>query len=384
MSRFQEKEKSFKPVIIALSILLVAAGVFTAVFCIMRKDDKNTDDKSVTFHSNTGSTVSTSESSIGNEAIAAPSDENAPQAISTTAPADRKDGSDLPEGTASKLIKGAVATNRWKASSVISNVTVERVRVSLNEYEKGKKTDEKKDRYMYAAVVETRPSRITMIKSDLYTPDIISGIPAMVSGYEAETEEDILFACSNEHCARDGSNPNGHIYYNSEDNLGGTVIRNGILVQQGEPGLSLAIGQNGKWEYPVKVSLSSSDELIKTGVVNTISYTYPVIWNGKKFDRKKVKKLEIKYDIMSDFEIANPGSVSCDRTLIGKIDDNKYAFLISEGFSGGYLVDYMLKDMGAKYAYWGAGGYQTGMYVDGYGVVTSNNYIAHGDLFGVK
>lgn len=383
MSRFQEKEKSFKPVIIAISILLVAAGVFTAVFGIMRKDSKKTDDSSVTFHSNTGTTASTSSSSSGNDAVIAPVDDNVPQAIST-AVSDRKDGSDLPEGTASKLIKGGIALNRWKASSVISKVTAERIKVSLDVYEKGKKTGEKKDRYMYAAVVETRPSRITMFSSDQFTEDKISGIPAMISGYESKTDEDILFACSNEHCARDGSNPNGHIFYNHADNLGGTVIRNSVLAQQGELGLSLAINQNGKWEYPVKVSLSSSDVLIKTGVTNTVSYTYPVIWNGKKFDHTKVDKLEIKYDIMSDFKIANSGSVSCDRTLIGKIDDNKYAFLISEGFSGGYLVDYMLKDMGAKYAYWGAGGYQTGMYVDGYGVITSNNYIAHGDLFCVK
>lgn len=375
-----QKGSKLRPLIIAVSILLAAAAVFTVVFCAVKKAEKNKPEESETSYSYVSSSTSAS-SSDGGEAVAAPGDDSIPQAISTTNAADRKDGSALPEGAKSELIKGADATNRWEASSVISSVTVERVKVTLNVYEKGEKTDKTKDRYMYAAVVKTRPSRVNLLCAKEFAPKRISGMPAIVRGFESKTDEKVLFACSNEVCSRDDSNPNGNIYYNSENNLEGLVIKNGVIAQQGKPGDSLVMYKDGKWEYPVRMSLSNSEELIKLGVANTVSYTYPVIWDGKKYDNSES---EITYDVFSDYVIAAPGSVSSDRTLIGKIDDNTYVFLISEGFSGGYLVDYMMNDLGAKYAYWGAGGYATGMYVDGYGVITSNNYIAHGDLFCVK
>lgn len=381
MSEFKAPDKKGKPLIIALSILLVIAAVFGTVFGIMYKNrDKieNGKKESTTYSKKTSFTEPVHDNG---EAIIAPSDDKVPQAISTTAAKDRQDGSALPEGTSSQIIDGAAATNRWQATSVISSVTVERIPVTLDVYEKGEKTGETKTRYMYAAVVETRPSRITMLSASQVTPERISGLPAIIRGFESKTGEDILFACSNELCARDGSNPNGNIYYNDENNLESTVIKNGVLAQQGKPGTSICFNKNGTWEYPVRVSLSTSEELINLGYMNSVSYTYPVLWNGKKFTENKT---EISYDIWSDYVVTPNGTVSSDRTLIGKIDDNRYVFLISESFSGGYLADFMKNDLKAKYAYWGAGGYATGMYVKGYGVVTSNNYIAHGDVFCVK
>lgn len=382
MSRNQAENSKKKPVIIVVSFLLVAVVIFISAFGFADKKEKKAEsEKSSTTSSASGSPVSVTLATGSNNAVAAPGRDETPQAISTTAAADRKDGSALPEGTASQFIKGAEATNRWEASSIISTVTVERVRVKLNEYEKGKKTDIIKTRYLYAAEVETRPSRINMISANQVTPDRIAGIPAIVKGYESKKNEELIFACSNEFCARDNTNPNGNIYYTSSEALEATVVKDSVLAQQGKPSTSLGISENGKWEYPLRISLSNSSDLIKLGLKNSVSYTCPVIWEGKKY---KKEETDAAYDIWNDRIIAPPGDVSSDRTVIGKTDENHYVFLISEGFSGGYLADYMLKDMGAKYAYWGAGGYATGMYVKGYGVINSNNYIAHGDLFCIK
>lgn len=380
MSFNQDNGKNYRPLIITISILLAAAAVFTYVYFIMHKKAKPENNDESSSYSVSGSDTSSKTTQKANDGSAAELPEN-PQEVSTTAPSDRNDGSVLPEGSESELISGAAATNRWEASSVISTVKAERIKVELDVYEKGKKTGETKTRYMYAAVVETRPTRINMINSYQYTQSLISGIPTIIDSYQSAEDENILFACSNEYCSLDGDNPNRYIYYNDENNLESTVIKNGILAQQGKPGNSLTINKNGKWEYPVKVSLTTSEDLIKNDVFNSVSYTYPVIWNGKKYDNSNCK---ISYDIWSDLKIAPAGDVSSDRTLIGKIDDNKYVFLISEGFSGGYLIDYMMNDLGAKYAYWGAAGYATGMYVKDYGVITSNNFVAHGDLFCVK
>lgn len=373
------ERNGFKPMLIIASVIVAAAAIFAVVFGVVYKSDKNEELQSTTaFNSKTEYTQSTDEEG---EAVSAPNDNNIPQAISTTAAANRNDGSALPAGTESKLIKGLIATNRWEATSVISSVTAERVKVCLDEYEKGVKTGEKKERYMYVAKVNTRPLRVTFLNSAQVTSKLISGIPAMVKDFEGSTGESILFACSNEQCSRDNSNPNGNIYYDGKNNVEGTVIKDRILAQQGKHSISLTIDEKGEWKYPIKVSLSTSENLIKLGVTNSVSYTYPVIWEGEKYYPSDT---EIAYDIRSDYNLAPKGDVEFDRTLIGQIDANNYVFLISEGFSGGYLVDYMLNNLGAEKAYWGAGGYSTGMYVRDYGVITSNNYVAHGDLFCVK
>ena len=380
MDQDSESRKGIKTIVIIVSVIVAAAGIFAAVFGIMNKTGLNDSDapkSSTTYYRST-----TEASSVNNgEAISAPKENEIPQAISTTDAGKRNDGSALPDGTESKLIKGTTATNRWTASSVISSVTAERVKVTLNVYEKGNRTAETRTRYMYAAVVETRPSRICFVSTKQLDTENISGIPAMVRSFETQMGEDILFACSNEQCASNEDNPNGNMYYNSSNHLEGTVIKNGTLAQQGKSSISLTIDRNGNWEYPVRVSLSTSEEIIKLGGMNSVSYTYPVIWDGSKYDSSESK---IAYDIMNDFEITQSDSAKKDRTLIGQIDENKYAFLISDGFSGGYLVDYMLNALGAKKAYWGSGGYSTGMYIKDYGVITANNYIAHGDLFCVK
>lgn len=368
MSRNRAENSKKKSVIIAASVFLAAAVIFTSLGFISKKNRNS--EKSRTSHSVSVS-VNSSSNNQNNTA-------EAPQAISTTE--NRKDGSSLPEGTKSEFIKGAEAVNRWTATSVISSVTVERVKVNLNVYEKNEKTDEVRTRYMYVAKAETRPSRINMISAGQVTSDRIAGIPAIIDGIKNLKDEDVLFACSNELCASDGTNPNRNIYYTSKNGLEATVVKDGVLAQQGKSSTSVAIYDNGKWEYPVRVSLSNSAQLIKFGLKNSVAYTYPIIWDGKKWENET----EIYYDIWKDRKIAPAGDVSCDRTLIGKIDDNNYVFLISEGFSGAYLIDYMIKDMGARYAYWGTCGYATGMYVKGYGVITSNNYVAHGDLFCIK
>ena len=379
MNSDNESRKGIKTAIIIAGVIIAAAAIFAIVFGIMKKTGLNDSDKESTTYYRSTSTAS--QVNDNGEAIIAPKDDEIPQAISTTDAGKRNDGSALPEGTESELIQGTVATNRWKASSVISTVTAERVRVNLDVYEKGNRTGETRARYMYAAVVETRPSRISFVSTKQLDIDNVSGIPAMVRSFETAMGEDILFACSNEQCARNDDNPNENMYYDDNNNLEGTAIKNGTLAQQGKPSVSLVVSKDGNWEYPVKVSLSTSENIIKLGGINSVSYTYPVIWDGRKYDSSESK---ISYKIMKNFEISPSDSTKHDRTLIGQIDENKYAFLVSDGFSGGYLVDYMLNELGAKKAYWGSGGYATGMYIKGYGVITSNNYIAHGDLFCVK
>ncbi len=358
-------EKNNKSVIIVLSVIVLAVAVFLAVFFIAGRSVKKNNKQTVTDSALMSTTAS---------------DVYAPQKISS----DEKNNSEgtLPKGTKSLFIKNSVATDRWEASSIISKVTAEKVRVELDEYKNGEKTGTKKTRNMYVAVVETRPARVVLTPSGQYTQNKISDIMSVIKGYNSETGEDILFACSNESCANDASNPSRNVFLIGENKPMATVIRSSLLVQQGETSKSLVINQSGKWEYPVKVSLSSSDELIKYGTTNSISYTYPVIWNGKKYVNTDKDKEDLK--ITSNYTICPEGDVSEDRTLIGKINDNKYVFVISEGFSSGYLADYMLNDLGVKYAYWGAGKYATGMYINGYGVITKNNYVAHGDLFCIK
>ncbi len=236
---------------------------------------------------------------------------------------------------------------------------------------------------MYAAVVNTKPSRIVIPAAKQFSSRNLESVGKLVKAYENKTKEEILFAVTDEMCSRDYDNLQGNVFYNGNDSLTATVIKNGRIAQEGEASNdSLVINKNGTWEYPVRVSMSTANELINRGTIASVSYTYPVIWHGKKYVHPEAGE---NTGIWLDHYLAEGEDIAYDnRTIIGKVDNSKYIVLISEGFGYAYLAEYMLNDLGVQDAYWGNGGIAAAMYIKGHGLITPNNYIAHGDLFCVR
>lgn len=287
-------------------------------------------------------------------------------------------GKDLVQNSASKIIKGAKALRRWEVSSVISKVVVEKLSVTLPVYEDGVKTSQSKDRYVYIAEINTRPSRISVIAAEQFTSNKVADLRSFVKGFEKEMDQDILFASNNEMCARNYDNPMGNIFYNGDDSLTATVIKNGVIAQRGDASKSsLVMYKDGTWEFPVSVSMSSAEELIKSGAIASVSYTYPIIWEGKKYNHP---------DCGVDTAIWSNHSLDpeINHSLIGKTGTDKYYVIVGEGCGMGYLAEIMLNSLGVEYAYWGNGGAGAAMYVKGYGVVTPHDYVVHGDFFCVR
>lgn len=279
----------------------------------------------------------------------------------------------------SKFIKGAKAIKSWNASSVISKVTAEKIIVSLNVYdENGNKTDKIKKRYLYVAQIDTRPSRVCVLSANQFTNATIAYMTDIIKGYEKEYNQDILFATTNEMCDRDFENPQGKVFFNGNDTHTATVIKNCEIAQRGEPSKdSLLINKNGEWEFPRSVSMSSASELIKNGTIASVSYTYPVIWNGEKYNHPDTG---VNTGIWSDHEITD----GLNKTMIGKIGTDRYIVTVSSGFGYGYMAEYMLNDLGVEDAYWANGGVSAALYIKGYGIITPNDYLAHGDLFCIR
>ncbi len=279
---------------------------------------------------------------------------------------------------ASSLVKGAKASDRWEASSVISKVLVEKIPYSLPVYEKGVKTGESKTRNIYIAEITTRPSRVSVVAASQFVDGKVADINDFVRNYESQTEQDILFASNNEMCARDYDNPMGNIFYNGDDSLTATVIKNGVIAQRGDASKdSLVIYKDGSWKYPVSVSMSSAEKLIKDGAIASVSYTYPVIWEGKKYNHPDCG---VNTGIWTNHSL----DPETNHSLIGKSGTDKYYVVVGEGCGMGYLAEIMMNDLGVEYAYWGNGGAAAAMYVKGYGIVTSHDYIVHGDFFCVR
>lgn len=406
MNENQTAKKNFKPMIIALSVLVVIVSAYFITSSVLGKglfskdvsgaqlyaEDEAADSQGIQAESEdpsgSGEVVVTENGTEENDAEDITEEsKDITKNLSTTISQEKEyknDDGTLEGGTsASRIFNGAVATHRWTASNVISNVTAERIAVNLNVYSDGTKTDKTVKRYLYAAVINTKPSRIVVPAASQFSNRNLESIAKFVKGYENKTKEDILFAVNNEMCARDYDNLKGNVFYNGNDSITGTVIKNGKVAQEGEVcNESLVINKDGTWEYPVKVSMSTANDLINRGTIASVSYTYPVIWGGKKYVHPEAGE---NTGIWYDHYIAEDEEILYDnRTIIGQINPNKYIVLISEGFGYAYLAEYMLNDLGVQNAYWGNGGIAAAMYVKGHGLITPNNFIVHGDLFCVK
>ena len=285
---------------------------------------------------------------------------------------------DLKKDTESKIVEGAKASERWEVSSVISKVVVEKIAVSLPVYEDGVKTSQTKSRNVYIAEINTRPSRVSVVAASQFTSNKVADIGSFVKGYEDEMNQDILFASNNEMCARNYDNPMKNIFYNGDDSLTATVIKNGVIAQRGDASKdSLVMYKDGTWEYPVSVSMSSAEELIKAGAIASVSYTYPVIWEGEKYNHPEC-------GVDTGIWLNHSLDPETNHSLIGKTGTDKYYVIVGEGCGMGYLAEIMLNDLGVEYAYWGNGGAAAAMYVKGYGIVTPHDYVVHGDFFCVR
>ena len=422
MGKDKTAKKNIKPLIIALSVLLVIVSAFLVTSAVLGKGFLSKDGKdsetyaeeeelnseemttqltSSTTMSQTALTEDSKESdkktdkesdkksdekSEKSEKTVEPETKDFSKNISTTIKQKnlyKNDDGLLPAGSTSRLLKDSVATHRWTASNVISNVTAERIAVNLNVYKDGVKTDKIVKRYIYAAVINTKPSRIVIPAASQYTDKKLAAMENFVKAYEKSTKEDILFAATNEMCSRDYDNIKGNVFYNGGSAITGTVIKAGRVAQAGDVcDSSLVINKDGTWEYPVKVSMSTANSLISKGTIASVSYTYPVIWHGSKYKHPEAGE---NTGIWTDHYIADDEERLYDnRTLIGKINNNKYVVLMSEGFGYGYLAECMLDGFGVQDAYWGNGGIAAAMYIKGHGLITPNNYVAHGDMFCVK
>lgn len=406
MDEKQTAKKNFKPMIIALSVLVVIVSAYFITSSVLGKglfskdvsgaqlyaEDEADDSQGIQAESEepsgSGSVIVEGDGAEEKDAEEISEEsKDITKNLSTTISQEKEykndDGTLEGGASASRIISGAVATHRWTASNVISNVTAERIAVNLNVYSDGTKTDKTVKRYLYAAVINTKPSRIVVPAASQFSNRNLESMGKFVKGYENQTKEDILFAVNNEMCSRDYDNLQGNVFYNGNDSITGTVIKNSKVAQEGEVcNESLVINKDGTWEYPVKVSMSTANDLINRGTIASVSYTYPVIWGGKKYVHPEAGE---NTGIWYDHYIAEDEDILYDnRTIIGQIDSNKYIVLISEGFGYAYLAEYMLNDLGVQNAYWGNGGIAAAMYIKGHGLITPNNFIVHGDLFCVK
>ncbi len=379
-------KKNIKPVIIAAVSVILAVVIFFVVSGLIGDNDVSVNDpvQGTVFgaeknDSPSKATTTTTKVDIAGGNIANGNSNDADVTVTgVTKTSAKNDRSVLPSNSKSKILSGKTALNRWQASSVISSVVVEKVKVSLPVYKDGAKTGENKDGYLYIAEIDTRPSRVSFVAANQFTNAKIADIGNFVKGIENVTNQDVLFASTNEMCSRDFDNPMNNVFYNGDDSLTATVIKNGVIAQRGDASKnSLVIYKDGRWDFPVSVSMSSADKLIKDGAIASVSYTYPVIWEGKKYNHPDTG---VNTGIWTNRVIDK----ATNNTLIGKTGTDKYYVLISEGFGSGYLADIMLNELDVEYAYWGNGGLSAAMYVKGYGLITPNNYVVHGDLFCVK
>ena len=382
------EKRSKKPFIIVvcaiLSIVLLFLIISTAFSgkesseSSASKDSVYAQDSAATAQKITEATTTAGTSIGGDIAVGEIGNQNSSDAT-VKVTAEKVEAPAASQGSSSKFIKGATTVKKWNASSVISKVTAEKIIVPLNVYdENGKKTDQVKKRYLYVAQIDTRPSRVCVLSANQFTKATVAYMTDIVKGYEKEYNQDILFATTNEMCARDYDNPQGKVFYNGNDTLTATVIKNGEIAQRGDPSRdSLLINKSGEWQFPCNVSMSTASDLIKSGTIASVSYTYPVIWKGQKYNHPDTG---VNTGIWSDHEITD----GVNKTLIGKIGTDRYIVTVSSGFGYGYMAEYMLNDLGVEDAYWGNGGVSAAMYIKGYGIVTPNDYEAHGDLFCIR
>lgn len=386
-------KKNAKPIIIAVVAVLLIVAAFFVVSSIIDKDSfshealapgqvQGVEAQQGEMSQNSKNPETTSSTKVNDIADSNIVDKNSGYAeyeivenITTAKPDPSKD---LTTNTASKILKGARALRRWEVSNVISKVLVEKVVVNLPVYEDGVKTSQVKARNVYIAEINTRPSRISVAAASQFTSNKVADLRSFVKGFETEMDQDILFAANNEMCARNYDNPSKNIFYNGDDSLTATVIKNGVIAQRGDASKSsLVIYKDGKWEYPVNVSMSSAEDLIKSGAIASVSYTYPVIWEGKKYNHPDSG---VNTGVWANRSL----DPEVNHSLIGKTGTDKYYVIVGEGCGMGYLAEIMLDYLNVEYAYWGNGGAGAAMYVKGYGVVTPHDYVVHGDFFCIR
>lgn len=254
----------------------------------------------------------------------------------------------------SKLLSNKVSVQRWSANSGKMKVNAEKIKLNLNG----------ETRYAYVATIKGAPSYFKSFASLHTTGKSVDTI------LNIARNQGLTFAVNGEMCNHDKKSFKG--FYNSaDDSENGTVIKNSKIPQAIAPNPSLTMTKDGKWEYPVSVGPDNAQALINSGVITSVSYTYPVLWNGEPYlvDGGVLAPMWNERDTMADNIQKHFYN---DHTLIGQIDANTYVVAISEGFGRGYLCDIM-QEMGVQNAFWANGGHCSAMYIQGYGVVNRQN-----------
>lgn len=257
----------------------------------------------------------------------------------------------------SELLKGKQSVRRWNVSDGKTSVKAEQIELKLTE--NGAPNGKAITRYAYVALVKSTPDGLKSLAAKQVTGNTVDVVATMASKSNA------LFAVNGEMCNHDKKSFRG--FFNAaDDSVDATVIKNGAIAQSAKTSPSLTMDNKGNWQYPVYVSPNNAQELINSGVITSVSYTYPLIWNGEPF------KWDGCYSPLlheTDTRADNPSKHWYnDKTLVGQIDANTYAFAVSEGFGTKFLID-ILQEMGAKNIYWGNGGHCATMYIKGYGSV---------------
>ncbi|MBP9989747.1 MAG: phosphodiester glycosidase family protein [Ruminococcus sp.] len=263
----------------------------------------------------------------------------------------------------SNILKNSYSVQKWDVSNNGMSAHAEKIKVYLNKYVDGKKTNEKVEKYVYIAEITGAPSGFKTIAASQSTGLGVDTVANMAKKTGA------VFAVNGEMC--DHNKENYHGFYNGwGDVTTATVIKNSAVPQAIDACPSLTMNADGTWEYPVIVSPENVNSLISQGVFSTVSYTYPVIWRGQPYYTEGVLA-----PMWNERTLENSNASKHfynDYTLVGQIDANHYVVTISDGFGRGYLID-MMNELGVQNAYWANGGHCSAMYIKGYGVVNRPN-----------
>ena len=160
---------------------------------------------------------------------------------------------------------------------------------------------------------------------------------------------------------------NGDYYSFRND---GVIISNSEIYRNEPAREALAIYEDGKMEIFDEKKVSAED-LIKSGVKNTMSFGPALIKNGEITQQFTTYAVDGDNLIRSNIATKNP------RTGVGYYDKNHYCFIVvdgrNEGYSRGVTLDefaQIFKDLGCNLAYNLDGGNSTNMYFKGIRVNT--------------
>lgn len=264
--------------------------------------------------------------------------------------------------SSSKLLEGEKAVDSWRASSGDKKVYAEKIELDLNVYdENGVMTNETVKRNIYIAKIDVPASEFKSIAA------------LQSTGERADTLENIaknvnaVFAVNGEMSSHKREEFFG--FFNAAtDAVDATVIKHSAVAQLGSPSPSLTMSNTGVWQYPVSIERGNIDSLIDSGVITSISYTYPVLWNGKPWYIENGIAIAPMWNERSLTPDNPSGGYFNDHVIVGQVDADTYIVMISEGFNRGYMCD-LLDDLNVRNAYWNNGGHCATMYVKGHGVI---------------